>query len=77
MKVYAFYRTARNVVLEPGERIPLRHWPGRLTQIFSAGDDVWQLHLDDPEDFNDIRRAFFSNDYWAGRTWQDEYNEKR
>jgi hypothetical protein len=44
--------------------------------IFSLGDDVWQLHLDDPEDFNDIKRGFFSKEYWEGRSWQDEYNEK-
>ena len=76
-KVYAFYRTVNSVVLEPGERIPLRAWPGRVSRIFSEGDDIWQLHLDDEEDFNDIRRAFFSPEYWAGRSWQDEYNEKQ
>lgn len=75
-KVYAFYRTSHHVVLEPGEHIQFKRWPGRLMQIFSEGNDVWQLHLDDPEDFNDIRRAFFSPGYWAGRSWQDEYNEK-
>lgn len=76
-KVYAFYRTANNVVLEPGERIPLRDWPARVSRIFSNGDDVWQLHLDLQEDFNDIRRGFFSQDYWESRTWEDEYNEKQ
>lgn len=75
-KVYSFYRTSKNVVLEPGERIPFNRWASRLMGIFSLGDDVWQLHLDDPEDFNDIKRGFFSKEYWEGRSWQDEYNEK-
>lgn len=76
-KVYAFYRTSGHVVIEPGERVPFKRWAGRLMRIFANGDDVWQLHLDDPEDFNDIRRGFFSPEYWSGRTWQDEYNEKQ
>ena len=76
-KVFAFYRTASHVVLEPGERIPLKDWSGRLSHIFADGNDVWQLHLDDPEDFNDIRCAFFSPGYWIERTWQEEYNEKQ
>lgn len=76
-KVYAFYRTAEHVVLEPGIRIQLRKWAGRLSQIFASGNDVWQLHLDNPEDFNDIRRSFFDASHWDGRTWQDEYNEKQ
>ena len=76
-KVFAFYRTSGAVVLEPGERIPLAYWPERVSRIFSDGDDIWQLHLDDPEDFNDIRRTFYTPRYWEGRTWQDEYNEKQ
>ena len=76
-KVHAYYRTAQSVVLEPGERIAQDKWPGRLAEIISNGDDVWQLHLDNPEDFNDIRRTFYTQRYWEGRTWQDEYNEKQ
>lgn len=74
-KVFSFYRTSGHVVLEPGERIAQRDWASRLMRIFSEGNDVWQLHLDDPEDFNDIKRGFFTPGYWAGRTWRDEYNE--
>lgn len=74
-KVFSFYRTVRHVVLEPGVRIAQRDWAARLMRIFSEGNDVWQLHLDDPEDFNDIKRGFFTPEYWAARSWQDEYNE--
>lgn len=75
-KVYAFYRTSHSVVLEPGERIPLDKWAGRAIQIFSQGDDVWQLHLDNPEDFDNIRKSFYGPEYWAGRTWEQEYQEQ-
>ena len=73
-KTYAFYRTGNAVVLESGERIPFIHWPSRLARIFAEGNDVWQLHLDIPVEFNLIRTCFFSPDYWRGRTWQQEYN---
>ena len=73
-KVYAFYRTLRSVVIEPGERVPLDRWPERVMQIFYDGDDVWQLHLDNPEDFNNIKKRFFTPDYWDNRTWVEEYN---
>lgn len=74
-KVYAFYRTLRYVVLETGERVPLKHWPGRVVRIFSEGDDVWQLHLDNPEDFEIIKQHFFTPDYWEDRSWVEEYND--
>jgi len=74
-KVYAYYRTDHSVVLEPGERIVQDKWPGRLAEIISNGDDVWQLHLDNPADFNTIRRCFYDKRYWAGRSWNEEYNE--
>lgn len=73
MKVLAFYRTESHTVLEPGIKIAPAHWPGRLASIFAAGDEVWQLHLDNAEDFENIKKCFYSPDYWAGRTWSQEY----
>lgn len=73
-KVYAYYVTLAGVVVEPGEIVPHRNWPGRLAGIFSEGDDVIKLYLDIPEDFEIIKRTFFSPSYWEERTWQEEYN---
>lgn len=73
-KVYAFYRTAHSVVVEPGLRFSLREWPMHVARIFANGADVWQLHLDNPEDFDNIKKRFFTKEYWDNRTWVEEYN---
>lgn len=73
-KVYAFYRTAGSVVVEPGLRFSHGEWPVQLARIFSNGDDVWQLHLDNPNDFDKIKKHFFTPEYWEDRTPGEEYN---
>ena len=73
-KVYAYYRTASSVVVEKDVRVSPRRWRALLLDILQTGNDVWQLHLDNPTDFALIRERFFTPDYWAGRSWQQEYN---
>ena len=38
--------------------------------------EVVRLYLDVPDDFEFIKRVFFNKDYWEGRSWQDEYEER-
>lgn len=36
---------------------------------------TWRLYLDIPEDFEAIKKLFFTPDYWENKTWQDEFNK--
>lgn len=36
------------------------------------GNNLWRLYLDLPDDFDTIRRNFFTPSYWENRTWQEE-----
>lgn len=76
-KVISYYRTGDGSwVFEPGQRFSPIGGREHILRILTQGDDVWQLHLDNEEDFRNIRKAFFTTDYWDGRSWQDEYNAK-
>lgn len=58
-KVYAFYRSSdAYVVLDTGERIRFKHWPGRVAQIHSDGDDVMELDPRNPEEMEYIKHLF-------------------
>lgn len=34
------------------------------------------LYLDNPGDFEKIKELFFTPEYWANRTWQQEYEQE-
>ena len=38
-------------------------------------NNVEKLYLNEPKHFELIKSVFFTQNYWNGRTWQDEYYE--
>ena len=37
-----------------------------------AKKELWRLYLDLPEDFEKIKKIFFTPEYWEGRDWKTE-----
>lgn len=47
-----------------------------LRMLRYAKKNIIKLYLNEPRDFETIKEHFYSPEYWDGRTWQDEYEEK-
>ncbi|MBR3467385.1 MAG: hypothetical protein IKH15_09220 [Bacteroidales bacterium] len=47
----------------------------RVLRLLLACTDCIELRLDDPLDYIEIKRRFFDESYWAGRTPEMELNE--
>lgn len=74
-QVIAYYATRSRYVFEPGIIVNPKDVDDYIKGIQKAGDQVLPLSLD--KDFDAIRKAFFGPGYWAGRSSDDEYCEKR
>lgn len=37
---------------------------------------AWRLYLDQPDDFELIKKMFFTPEYWENKTWQEEFNKQ-
>lgn len=48
-----------------------------LRMLRYAKKQVVKLYLNNPDDFSVVKTQFYSPEYWAGRSWQDEYNEEK
>ena len=72
--IIAYYATKHFFVFEPGIRVKKEQAAEYVKGIREAGDDVLYLRLD--ADFGSVRQCSFGPNYWAGRTWEDEYQEK-
>ena len=71
-KVYYYKRDSGEWVFQDGsftdEREALKH----LIAKRKAGLTVWRLYLDLKEDFELIKKNFFTPEYWENTTWKEE-----
>ena len=63
------WHISNGMSLEAREANEFLHKVGRARSVV-------KLYLNVPEHFEIIKEQFRTPDYWKGRTWQDEYNER-
>lgn len=76
MKPIYYYKTVSDTWhISNGMSLGAREANGLLHNMRRTRSVV-RLYLDVPEHFEIIKDLFFNKDYWEGRSWLDEYNEK-
>lgn len=77
MTIVYYYKTASDIwVFSTCRKLQARDAVDYLRRLRDDKVHVEKLYLNVPEHFEFIKRAFFNDDYWSGRSWQDEYEEK-
>lgn len=72
-----YYKTSSDIwVFSTCRKIEARKAIDYLFRLRGEGNMIEKLYLNIPEHFEFIKAAFFTPDYWIGRTWQDEYEER-
>ena len=72
-----YYKTASDIwVFSSCRKYEAKKAVDYLRRLRSEGYRVERLYLDVPEHFEFIKALFFNKDYWDGRSWQDEYEER-
>lgn len=78
METIYYYKTASDIWhFSTGVTRSAQKGCDYLRMLRYAKKKVERLYLNEPADFAVIKAHFGSPEYWRGRTWQDEYEERK
>ena len=76
MKLFYYKRNSGVAVFEDGTTIDTikdgRQFMQKLVNAKKQKIVVWRLYLDIQEDYERIKKIFFTPDYWENTTWEKE-----